>query len=444
MTTKEEVLQQAQEAGVKFVRLQFSDITGLGKNISLPVERLEEALDSGVQFDGSSIAGYTPIEESDMILMPDPDTFAVLPWTDNGEGPKAARLMCDVYNPDGTRFAGDPRGCLERMLDKVHDLGWEFNTGPECEFFLFETDDEGKPTVEPHDEGGYFDLTPMDHGESVRKRVVLYLESLGFDIEASHHEVAPGQHEIDFNYADALTTADRVMTLKYATKVVGLEEDLHATFVPKPIVAENGSGMHTHASLMGQDGEPIFHGPDGRWELSDKALHFLGGLIEYTPEITAVLNSTVNSYKRQVPGYEAPVYVSWANKNRSALVRVPTDRGKGTRLELRSPDPAGNPYLQFALILGAGLRGIEEEIEPPEPVERDIYAMSPAEREKHGITQLPENLGLALRKFKSSELARDVLGEHIHDQFCTVKQGEWDEYRQQVTDWEMDQYLHNY
>ncbi len=444
MATKEEVLRKAEEAGVKFVRLQFSDITGLGKNVSVPVERLEEVLEGGVQFDGSSVAGYTPIEESDMVLMPDPDTFAVLPWSKNGDGPPAARFICDVYNPDGTRFEGDPRYALQRMLDKAADMGYVFNTGPECEFFLFKVDDDGRPTVEPHDRGGYFDLTPTDLGEKVRRRVLLYLEQLGFDVEASHHEVAPGQHEIGFNYADAMTTADRVMTLKYATKVVGLEEGLHATFIPKPIPAENGSGMHTHMSLMGEDGEAVFHNPQGDWELSKTALTFLGGILKYTPEITGILNSSVNSYKRLVPGYEAPCYVSWANKNRSAMVRVPIDRGAGTRLELRSPDPAGNPYLQFAVMLGAGLKGIEEGIVPPSPVEKDIYNLSKLEREDYGIRDLPGNLGEALVALQGSDLAREVLGEHILSQFLTVKSKEWDGYRKNVTQWELDTYLPNY
>ncbi len=436
--TIDEVVEAAKAADVRFVRLMFSDINGTPKNVALPAERLAEVMETGVQFDASSIAGFAEIHESDMILKPDPNTFNILPWTSGDT--RSARLICDVYKPDGTRYEGDPRYVLQRTIKKAEEMGYSFFTGPECEFFLFKQDAEGHPTTKPHDAGGYFDVGTSDYGEQTRKQVVLYLEKMGFNIEASHHEVAPGQHEIDFNYGPALVSADRILTLKWVTKVVALQNGLHASFMPKPIFGVNGSGMHCHQSLW-KDGENAFFDENGKYQLSETAFHYLGGMLKYTPEVTAILNSTVNSYKRLVPGYEAPCYVAWANKNRSALVRVPASRGKGTRLELRCPDPAGSPYLQTAVMLACGMAGIKEKLTPPEAVEHDIYSMSAAERRKNGIDALPGSLNDALEMFADSKLIRDVLGEHIYEQFMHVKGKDWDAYRTAVHPWEIERYL---
>ncbi len=436
--TRDEVLEVAQREDVRFVRLMFSDINGTPKNVALPVERLAEVLETGVQFDASSIAGFAEIHESDMILKPDPNTFNVLPWTSGDT--RSARLICDVYKPDGTRYEGDPRYVLQRTIKKATEMGYDFFTGPECEFFLFKQDAEGRPTTNPHDAGGYFDVGTSDYGEVTRKQVVLYLEQMGFNIEASHHEVAPGQHEIDFNYGEALVSSDRILTLKWVTKVVARQNNLHASFMPKPIFGVNGSGMHTHMSLW-KNGENAFFDESDKFQLSKSAYAYLGGLLTYVPEITAVLCSTVNSYKRLVPGYEAPCYLAWANKNRSALVRVPASRGKGTRLELRCPDPAGSPYLQTAAMLACGLAGMKENITPPGPTEADIYAMTAAERRKNGVGSLPSNLQEALGMFRESKIIRETLGEHIFDQFLHVKGTEWDSFRTAVHPWEVERYL---
>ncbi|HWH07958.1 MAG TPA: type I glutamate--ammonia ligase [Candidatus Thermoplasmatota archaeon] len=436
--TPAEVLKAAKAANVKFVRLVFSDINGTPKNVELPVERLEEVLEHGVQFDASSIAGFAEIHESDMILKPDPATWNVLPWT-SVDG-RAARLICDVYLPDGRRYEGDPRYVLQRAMKKAAEAGYSFYTGPECEFFLFKRGPDGTPDVTPHDAGGYFDVGVSDYGEDVRKETVLYLEQMGFNIEAAHHEVAPGQHEIDFNYGDGLVSADRILTLKWVTKVVAQKHGLHASFMAKPIFGVNGSGMHVHQSLW-KDNKNAFFDEKDRFQLSQTAYHYMGGLLRNVPAMTAVLNSTVNSYKRLVPGYEAPCYIAWANKNRSALIRVPAARGKGTRLELRCPDPAGNPYLQTAVMLAAGLDGVKNKITPPEPVEQDIYHMTPAERRKNGVGSLPGSLREALDLMNDSKMVREVLGEHIFEQFNTVKGKEWDQFRLRVHPWELDTYL---
>jgi len=434
-----DVLQRAEKDRISFIQLQFMDILGVVKSVSIPMGKLEKALEDGVLFDGSSIVGYATIDESDMRALPDPSTYQTLPWSTDDK--KSARLICNIYTPKGERFAGDPRYALERAMERAMKKGYVLHTGPECEFFLLKLDARGRPTVVPDDSGGYFDQLPLDRGECVRGEIVQYLEQMGFEVETSHHEVAPGQHEIDFRYADAMITADRVFTLKHVTKAVALRHDLYATFMPKPIYGVCGSGMHAHLSLITPEGENVFYDPKGRWEVSELALHFLGGLIHYAKDICAVLASWANSYKRLVPGYEAPVYISWANLNRSALVRIPLGRGVKTRLELRNPDPAGNAYLQFAAILDAGLRGIEEGIEPPEPVERDIYGLTPDERETLKIDSLPGDLGHALLYMRESELVRATLGNHIFEHFLYIKGKEWDEYRSKLSQWEIDEFL---
>jgi len=436
--SKEEVLNIAKKEKVLFVRLQFVDILGMPKNIVIPPSRLEEALDYGIPFDASSIAGYATIEESDKIAKPDAKSFVILP--EEIEKRKTAKLICDIYEPNGKRFIGDSKYILEKVQNKAKKLGYIYNTGPECEFFLFKKDGSDT-TLIPNDAAGYFDLSHRDLAEGVRTDISIALDALGVKTYTSHHEVSAGQHEINFRYADALTTADRVITLKYVTKVIARTHELHASFMPKPLFGLNGSGMHTHLSLFTLDGKNAFHDPKDKNKLSPVAKHFLAGLLKYIKEITAILNPTVNSYKRLVPGYEAPTYIAWASRNRSALIRIPTGRGDGTRCELRSPDLSGNPYLQFAVLLAAGLSGINEKLEPPAPVEKNIYALSEAEREKYNIHHLPESLGHALAFMEESELVKETLGDHIFENFLHVKQREWEEYRTQVTKWEIDKYL---
>ncbi|EMR74920.1 glutamine synthetase, type I [Thermoplasmatales archaeon SCGC AB-540-F20] len=428
----------ARNENVLFVRLQFVDILGMPKNIVIPSSRLEEAVDEGIPFDASSIAGYATIEESDKIAKSDPGSFVILP--ESIEKRKTAKLNCDIYEPNGTRFIGDTKYVLEKMVDKVKKLGYIYNTGPECEFFLFKKDGEDT-TLTPNDAAGYFDLSHRDLAEGVRADVSLALDELGIKTYTSHHEVSDGQHEINFRYADAITTADRAITLKYITKVIANKHDLHASFMPKPIYGLSGSGMHTHQSLFTLDGKNAFYDPKDKNQLSKLALSFIAGLLKYVKEMCAILNPTVNSYKRLVPGYEAPTYISWANRNRSALIRIPSRRGESTRCELRNPDLSGNPYLQFAVMLTAGLKGIEEKLEPPDPVEKNIYSLSEQEREKHGIEHLPESLGHALSFMDESELLKETLGEHIFYNFLHVKRQEWEEYRTRITKWEIDKYL---
>lgn len=437
--TKEEILRIAHDANVRFVRLQFSDILGIVKNVAIPVSQLEKALDNEIMFDGSSIEGFTRIEESDMNLRPVYDTFTLFPWQ-NAEGVKEARLICDVYRPDGQPFAGDPRYVLKRVMQQATDMGFSVNTGPECEFFLFRRNAEGQPTTRTHDDAGYFDLAPVDLGEATRREIVLALEEMGFEVEASHHEVANGQHEIDFRYDDALVTADRVTTFKFVTRTVAQNQGLHATFMPKPVFGINGSGMHTHLSLF-RDGRNAFYDPNGKYQLSETALHFIAGLLAHAPNFTAITNPLVNSYKRLVPGYEAPVYVSWSAQNRSAMVRVPASREQGTRAELRSPDPSCNPYLAFAVIIASGLDGIKRQLTPPDSVEQNIYHMTPQERAAHGIGSLPGSLEEAIELLSTDPLMRETLGEHVYTHFVDAKRIEWDLYRTQVHPWELDQYL---
>ncbi|MFP3871509.1 MAG: type I glutamate--ammonia ligase [Candidatus Aenigmatarchaeota archaeon] len=437
---KDELLQEVDEKDVKFVEMQFMDILGGVKSVSIPASHLERSIDNGVLFDGSSIMGYATIEESDLRAHPDLDTFLIFPWIEDDI--KTGRLICDIYTSEGERFEGDPRYILQRQMKKAEEMGYEFNVGPEYEFFLFKTDENGDPMTVPDDEGGYFDLMPLDRADKVRKEANLYFKEMGFEVEASHHEGAAGQHEIDLRFNDALTIADQIMTLKHAIKTVAKLNGLHATFMPKPIAEVNGTGMHIHQSLLGED-KNHFYDPEAPDGLSETLLYYLGGLMKYAKEMCAVQNSWVNSYKRLIPGYEAPVYISWAHLNRSVLARIPAGRKRGTRIEIRNPDPAGNPYLQFASLLAAGLKGIEEKLDPTDPVEEDIFSMSKEERKEKGIEPLPTNLGHALSLMEESDFMKEVLGEHTFQHFLHNKKEEWREYRKQVTKWEIERYLSN-
>jgi glutamine synthetase len=440
--SKEDIKRFAEEQNVKFIRLQFTDILGTIKNVEIPISQLDKALDNKMMFDGSSIEGFVRIEESDMYLFPDLDTWVVFPWT--AEKGKVARLICDIYNADGTPFDGDPRNNLRRILKEMEDLGFsDFNLGPEPEFFLFKLDQQGEPTLELNDNGGYFDLAPTDLGENCRRDIVLELEEMGFEIEASHHEVAPGQHEIDFKYADALSACDQIQTFKLVVKTIARKHGLHATFMPKPLFGVNGSGMHCNVSLF-REGENAFFDPSGKLELSDTARQFIAGIIKHAPNFTAVTNPTVNSYKRLVPGYEAPCYVAWSARNRSPLIRIPASRGISTRVEVRSVDPAANPYLAMAVLLKAGLDGIKNKMTPPAPVDRNIYIMNKEERLAEGIEDLPATLAAALDKLKADEVIVSALGEHIFEHFIEAKEIEWDMFRTQVHPWEREQYMKMY
>ena len=436
--TREDILKQAKDNNVKFIRLQFTDLLGTIKNVEIPVSQLEKALDNKMMFDGSSIEGYVRIEESDMYLYPDLDTWVIFPWVTED---RVARLICDVYMPDGTPFAGDPRGILKRVLKEAEELGFStMNVGPEPEFFLFKTDERGNPTHEVNDQGGYFDLAPTDLGENCRREIVLTLEEMGFEIEASHHEVAPGQHEIDFKYSDAVTAADRIQTFKLVVKTVARQHGLHATFMPKPLYGVNGSGMHCHISLF-RDGENAFYDPNDPLGLSETARWFMAGVLHHARGFAAVTNPTVNSYKRLVPGYEAPNYVAWSASNRSPMVRIPASRGLSTRIEVRNPDPAANPYLCLAVMLKAGLDGIKNRMRLPAPTNRNIYIMTEEERIEEGIQMLPSSLREALDELIRNEVICDALGDHALSHYYELKEIEWDMYRTQVHQWERDQYL---
>lgn len=436
--SKEDIIRLADENDVEFIRMQFTDIFGQMKNVAITRAQLEKALNNQIMIDGSSIEGFTRIHESDQYLHPDLDTFVILPWRPQHE--RVARLICDVYNPDGTPFVGDPRHVLKNVLDKAAKLGYTFNVGPECEFFLFDTDEHGRPTTQTSDEAGYFDLGPLDHGEGTRREICIALEAMGFEIEASHHEVAAGQHEIDFKYADALTAADNIMTFKLAVKTIAQRNGLHATFMPKPIFGMNGSGMHTNMSLF-KDGKNIFFDENGERKLSREAYSFIAGLLEHAKSLVAVTNPLVNSYKRLVPGYEAPVYLAWSASNRSALIRIPAARGQSTRVELRCPDPSCNPYLALAVCLAAGLDGIERGLVPPEEVTENIFSMDARTRADNGIDNLPGTLFEALELMKRDPLMVDTLGPHAYESFLAGKYHEWDTYRTQVTEWEIEQYM---
>ena len=440
--TREDITRLAKEENVKFIRLQFTDILGTIKNVEIPVSQLEKALDNKMMFDGSSIEGFVRIEESDMLLTPDLDTWVVFPWT--AEKGKVARFICDIYNTDGTPFEGDPRNNLKRVLAETREMGFtNFNLGPEPEFFLFKLDEKGEPTLELNDNGGYFDFAPTDLGENCRRDIVLELEEMGFEIEASHHEVAPGQHEIDFKYADAVTACDHIQTFKLVVKTIARKHGLHATFMPKPLFGISGSGMHCNVSLF-KGKENAFYDTKGELELSETAYQFIAGVIKHAPNFTAVTNPTVNSYKRLVPGYEAPCYVAWSAQNRSPLIRIPASRGVSTRVEVRSVDPAANPYLALAVILKAGLDGIKNNLTPPAAVDRNIYVMSKEEREEVGIVDLPPTLHAALETLQADEVIKEALGGHLLEHFIEAKEIEWDMFRTQVHQWERDQYLKMY
>ncbi|AUJ30890.1 MAG: type I glutamate--ammonia ligase [Liquorilactobacillus hordei] len=441
--TKDDIRKIAKDENVKFLRLMFTDLYGVIKNVEVPISQLEKLLDDKLMFDGSSIDGFVRIEESDMWLYPDLSTWMIFPW--GSEHGKVARVICEVYNADRTPFTGDPRNNLIRVLDEMKELGFtEFNIGPEPEFFLFKLDPEtGKPTLNLNDKGSYFDLAPVDLGENCRRDIVLELENMGFDIEASHHEVAPGQHEIDFKYADALQACDNIQTFKLVVKTVARKHGLHATFMPKPLDRINGSGMHINMSLFNSEGNAFFD-ENADMQLSKEARYFLGGLLTHARNFTAVTNPTVNSYKRLVPGYEAPVYVAWSGRNRSPLVRVPIARGMSTRLELRSVDPSANPYLAIASILEAGLDGLRKKIEAPKPIDRNIYVMDAEERKANGISDLPSTLHNAIKELEKDEVIAKAMGPHLYQNFIEGKKLEWGAYRQEVSQWERDQYLELY
>ena len=434
-----DIRQMAKDENVRFLRLMFTDLFGVIKNVEVPISQLDKLLDNKLMFDGSSIDGFVRIEESDMYLYPDLSTWMVFPW--GNEHGKVARIICEVYSNDRKPFVGDPRNNLIRVLQEMKDAGFtDFNIGPEPEFFLLKLDENGKPTTNLNDKGSYFDLAPVDLGENCRRDIVLELENMGFDVEASHHEVAPGQHEIDFKYADALTAADNIQTFKLVVKTVARKYNLHATFMPKPMDGINGSGMHLNMSLFNKEGN-AFYDEKGDLQLSQNAYWFLGGLLKHARSYTAVCNPIVNSYKRLVPGYEAPVYVAWSGSNRSPLIRVPSSKGLSTRFEVRSVDPAANPYLAIASVLEAGLDGIRNKIEPEDSVDRNIYRMNIQERNEEHIIDLPSTLHNALKEFQNDDVMRKALGDHIFQSFLEAKKLEWASYRQEVTQWERDQYL---
>lgn len=436
--TKEDILRMVEEHDVEFIHMQFTDIFGQLKTVAITRSQVEKALNNQIAIDGSSIEGFTRIHESDQYLYPDLDSFNILPW--RPQHGTTARFICDVYNPDGTPFVGDPRYVLKRSLQKAADMGFSFNVGPECEFFLFETDEAGRPTTKTGDEAGYFDLGPLDHGETTRNDICFGLESMGFEIEASHHEVAAGQHEIDFKYAEALTTADNIMTFKMAVKTIAQRNGLHATFMPKPVFGINGSGMHTNMSLF-RDGKNVFYDPNGKHYLSKEAYGFIAGLLTHVKGMTAVTNPLINSYKRLVPGYEAPCYLAWSASNRSALIRIPAARGQSTRVELRCPDPSCNPYLALALCLAAGLDGIEKGLTPPPEITENIFAMDSDVRAENGIDSLPGSLSDALKELEKDPLMAEALGAHVFPRYIAGKEKEWDEYRTRVSSWEIEKYM---
>ena len=440
--TKDDIFRMVEEEDVEFIRLQFTDIFGTLKNIAITSSQLEKALDNKCMFDGSSVEGFVRIEESDMYLYPDYDTFEIFPW--RPQQGKVARLICDVYTPDGKPFEGDPRWILKKTIKEANEMGYCFDVGPECEFFLFHTDDNGLPTTLSHEKAGYFDLGPNDLGENIRRDMVLTLEEMGFEIEASHHEVAPAQHEIDFKYDEVLKTADNIQTFKMTVKTIAKRHGLYATFMPKPKFGISGSGMHINMSLATEEGKNIFADENGKIGLSDDAYHFIAGIMKHARGMSAITNPLVNSYKRLVPGYEAPVYIAWSAKNRSPLIRIPASRGNGTRVELRNPDPTANPYLVLALCLAAGLDGIKNKIEVPDSVDCNIYEMTPGERRAAGIENMPADLKEAVDCLVADEFLCSVLGEHITAKYVEAKMKEWENYTTRVSQWEIDEYLYKY
>lgn len=439
--SKEDIMRLADEEDVEFIRLQFTDIFGNLKNVAVTASQLEKALNNECMFDGYAIEGFARIEESDMYLYPDYSTLEVFPW--RPQQGKVARLICDVHRPDGGPFEGDPRYILKRAIKEAADLGYTFKVGAECEFFLFHLDDNGMPTTITHEQAGYFDVGPVDFGENARRDMVLTLEDMGFVVEASHHDVAPAQHEINFCYDEALATADNIMTFKLAVKTIARRHGLHATFMPKPRYGMNGSGMHINMSLS-KDGRNIFSDEKDKLGLSLEAYYFIGGIMKHMKAMTAITNPLVNSYKRLVPGYEAPAYISWSATNRSPLIRIPAARGTGTRMELRCPDPSANPYLALAVCLRAGLDGIKNRILPPASVDRDIYGMSAQERRERGIEEIPGTLMEAIRYMEVDDFVKETLGEHVFKKYIAAKKEEWNRYLCQVTDWEINEYLNKY
>lgn len=439
--SKEDIIKFVEENDVEFIRLQFTDLFGILKNVAIPKSQLKKALDNQMMFDGSSIDGFARIEESDMCLRPDLDSFVIFPW--RPQTGKVARLICDVYKTDGTPFEGDPRHILKKAIAEAEKMGYTFNVGPECEFFLFNVDENGAPTTNSNDQAAYFDLGPNDLGENARRDMVLTLEDMGFVVEASHHECAPAQHEIDFKYGEAVKTADSIMTFKLAVKTIAQRHGLHATFMPKPKANMAGSGMHINMSLE-KDGKNVFADENGKNGLSEEAYHFIAGLMKHINGIVAITNPLVNSYKRLIPGYEAPVYIAWSAKNRSPLIRIPAARGKGTRVELRNPDPTANPYLALAVCLIAGLDGIKNKLEVCDSVDANIYAMTKKERRARGIDSLPETLIDAVKYLEKDELIMDFLGEETAEKYIEAKKAEWKSYKVAVSEWEVNQYLSTY
>ena len=441
--TKDEIRQMVKDEDIRFLRVMFTDLLGTIKSVDLPVSQLDKLMDNKIMFDGSSIDGFVRIEESDMYLYPDMSTWLVFPWgADHG---KVARVICSVHMTDGTPFSGDPRNNLKRVVKEMQKMGFKsFNIGPEPEFFLFKTDDNGNPTTKVNDSENYFDMEPADIGEDCRRDIVLALEKMGFDVEAAHHEVAPGQHEVDFKYSNALEAADNIQTFKLVVKTIAKKYGLHATFMPKPLSGINGSGMHLNMSLFTQDGKNAFYDENDKDQLSETAYHFLGGLMKHARSYTAIVNPIVNSYKRLVPGYEAPVYVAWSTSNRSPLVRIPNDRGMGTRLELRSADPAANPYLAIAAVLEAGLDGLRNNLPPVHNVDENIYDMTVKERKSKGIVSLPDTLHSALKDLADDEVIKGSMGEHLYQSFEEAKTREYDAYRAHVSDWERQRYMEQY
>ena len=439
--SKEDIIKFVEENDVEFIRLQFTDLFGILKNVAIPKSQLKKALDNQMMFDGSSIDGFARIEESDMCLRPDLDSFVIFPW--RPQTGKVARLICDVYKTDGTPFEGDPRHILKKAIAEAEKMGYTFNVGPECEFFLFNVDENGAPTTNSNDQAAYFDLGPNDLGENARRDMVLTLEDMGFVVEASHHECAPAQHEIDFKYGEAVKTADSIMTFKLAVKTIAQRHGLHATFMPKPKANMAGSGMHINMSLE-KDGKNVFADENGKNGLSEEAYHFIAGLMKHINGIVAITNPLVNSYKRLIPGYEAPVYIAWSAKNRSPLIRIPAARGKGTRVELRNPDPTANPYLALAVCLIAGLDGIKNKLEVCDSVDANIYAMTKKERRERGIDSLPETLIDAVKHLEKDELIMEFLGEETAEKYIEAKKAEWKSYKVSVSEWEVNQYLSTY
>jgi len=433
-----DILALAEELEVDFLRLQFTDVTGINKNVEVPRSQFSKAVAGDIMFDGSSIEGFVRIEESDMVLKPDFDTFKVFPYDD--EGGRVARLICDIYLPDGSPFPGCPRLTLKRQIERAKQLGFEMMAGCEAEFFIFHMDEDGQPSLETQDAGGYFDLAPVDKAEPIRRLMIHDLDHLGFQVEAGHHEVARGQHEVDFRYADALVTADNLATFKFIIRTIAYRNGFLATFMPKPIEGQNGSGMHTHQSLF-KDGENAFFDPTAKWEISETGRGYVAGLLKHARGFCAVTNPLVNSYKRLVPGFEAPTNVAWSMRNRSPLVRIPDRRGQGTRCEVRMPDPSANPYLALTVQLAAGLDGVENELKPPDPVNKNIFTMSHRERRRYRIDELPRDLHEALDCLEKDKVIRGALGEHVFERFMEAKRQEWLEYSAMVSAWEVERYL---